>query len=122
MLASMHALPVQVVTHCTFDPTASVSAYVQCPRPATADEIKKHESDGSDQGAGRMCRPRATSPRVHADLSRALAAAVLFNEPATPVPAGNKPAADIKSRRWICSAGLDACSVTSRCQNLLRAA
>ena len=41
MLASMHALPVQVVTHCTFDPTANVSVIrFSGNRPATADEIK----------------------------------------------------------------------------------
>lgn len=41
MLASMHALPVQVVTHCTFDPTASVSVIrFSGNRSATADEIK----------------------------------------------------------------------------------
>ena len=41
MLASLNALPVQVVTHCTFDPTANVSVIrFSGNRPATADEIK----------------------------------------------------------------------------------
>lgn len=41
MLASMHALPVQVVTHCTFDPTANVSVIrFSGARCATADELK----------------------------------------------------------------------------------
>lgn len=101
MLASMHALPVQVVTHCTFDPTASVSVIrFSGSRPATADEIKTvmsqmdqvrelvHVQTKGDQPEGFKADPEpAPQP-----------AAVPFNaNQLTPVPKSeDKPAADIK--------------------------
>ena len=101
MLASMHALPVQVVTHCTFDPTASVSVIrFSGSRPATADEIKVvmsqmdqvrelvHVQTKGDQPEGFKADPEpAPQP-----------AAVPFNaNQLAPVPKPeDKPAADIK--------------------------
>ena len=101
MLASMHALPVQVVTHCTFDPTASVPVIrFSGNRPATADEIKAvmsqmdqirelvHVQTKGDQPEGFKADPEpAPQP-----------AAVPFNaSQLAPVPKPeDKPAADIK--------------------------
>ena len=101
MLVSMHALPVQVVTHCTFDPTASVSVIrFSGARPATADEIKAvmsqmdqirelvHVQTKGDQPEGFKADPEpAPQP-----------AAVPFNaSQLAPVPKPEaKPAADIK--------------------------
>ena len=101
MLASMHALPVQVVTHCTFDPTASVSVIrFSGARCTTADEIKSvmsqmdqvrelvHVQTKGDQPEGFKADPEpAPQP-----------AAVPFNaSQLTPVPEPEaKPAADTK--------------------------
>ena len=101
MLASVHALPVQVVTHCTFDPTASVSVIrFSGARPATADEIKAvmsqmdqirelvHVQTKGDQPEGFKADPEP-APQ---------SAAVPFNaSQLAPVPKPEaKPAADIK--------------------------
>lgn len=101
MLASMHALPVQVVTHCTFDPTASVSVIrFSGSRPATADEIKVvmsqmdqirelvHVQTKGDQLEGFKADPEPAPQPT----------AVPFNaDQLTPVPKPEaKPAADTK--------------------------
>lgn len=101
MLASMHALPVQVVTHCTFDPTASVSVIrFSGNRPATADEIKTvmsqmdqvrelvHVQTKGDQPEGFKADPEPAPQPT----------AVPFNaDQLTPVSKPEaKPAADIK--------------------------
>ena len=104
MLTSMHALPIQVVTHCTFDPTANVSVIrFSGKRPATADEIKtvmsqmdqvrelvhvqtKDGTSGQPEGFKANPEPAPQPAAVPFDASQR-----------TPVPKPeDKPAADTK--------------------------
>ena len=101
MLASMHALPVQVVTHCTFDPTASVSVIrFSGNRPATADELKTVMSQMDQVTELVHVRTKGDQPEgFKADPEPApQPAAVPFNaSQLAPVPKPEaKPAADIK--------------------------